>query len=409
MNEIFDVAVVGAGPAGSSCALTLAQMGLKNLVLIDQEIFPRDKACGDGIGPGAVQLMRKLGIQSSLRDHVPIKYLSVSGPHGTRATGVLPPVAGSVPVGYTIPRSIFDNYIFDAAIKAGAVNQSGHQVQQVEWIGDQWKIDLKESAGGQQRTIYTKVLVGADGARSKVRRALGIPFNSDRHTGTAARIYAEAKNSEFEALQIDLKRSLLPAYGWLFPISKTKANIGVGIDLDNYKKNSRHLEKLLSSYRQELGSSIEFDEQSYKAYILPYGSELPRLAHPQKSAAIIGDAGSMINPLTGEGIFYAMWAGELLGRLLAETQTKNDKLVSAKYALESFERQFREKFKSHYDINWRMKKKVENPIWCDMVIKACKKDSKVLSNLIDLMMGDKKNLDPSMSMRIFARNFLPFF
>jgi len=114
----------------------------------------------------------------------------------------------------------------------------------------------------------------------------------------------------------------------------------------------------------------------------------------------------MINPLTGEGIFYGMFAGELLGRLLASALTKGRSHLDA--ALQSYERSFRARFKRHFDLNWTMKEKVEIPIWCDMVVNACRTDKKVLGDLIDLMMGDKRDLQLSMLFRIFVRNFLPF-
>ena len=143
----------------------------------------------------------------------------------------------------------------------------------------------------------------------------------------AIRIYGEFPSSTFDALQIDFTERLLPAYGWLFPIDHKRANVGIGIDVDNYKKHSMHIEKLLSLYQKDLGSHISYDDNSALTYILPYGSELPRLAYPESNAALIGDAGSMINPLTGEGIFYGMYAGHVLGQLLAAELRSNPRLV----------------------------------------------------------------------------------
>src|SRR5262249_18421987 len=143
------------------------------------------------------------------------------------------------------------------------------------------------------------------------------------------------------------------------------------------------------------------------AHILPYGSELPLLAHPHVQAALIGDAGSMINPLTGEGIFYGMFAGELLGRLLARAVAKPDFNTIAT-ALIGYESQFRCRFERHFDLNWKIKQKVESSQWCNMVINACRKDKIVMGDLIELMMGDKKDVEFWISFRILACNLLPF-
>jgi menaquinone-9 beta-reductase len=404
----FSVAVIGAGPAGASCAISLLRSGVTSIALVDKAKFPRDKSCGDGIGPGAVQMMRQLGLGSMLERHLSIRYLSVSGPSGVRARGPLPPVGGAPPIGYTIPRLEFDNYLFEGALHNGAFDLTGQQLENADFSDGRWLLTLKDMVSGIRSNITADMLVGADGARSKVRRLLGVPMNSDRHTGTAVRIYAEAEKGNFDALQIDFDKSLLPAYGWLFPIDKKRANIGIGMDLDNYKKKKVHLEELLDSYKKSLNGGIVYDDSSYSAYILPYGSEMPRLAHPGKKAALIGDAGSMINPLTGEGIFYGMFAGELLGSSIAPHLCEQTSRVKFDLALMDFESQFRRRFTSHYRTNWSMKEKVEVPWWCDMVVNACKKDQVVLATLIDLMMGDKEHIDIGVMMRIGIRN-IPFF
>jgi geranylgeranyl reductase family protein len=407
LSPHFPVAVAGLGPAGASCAISLITNGAKNVALIDKARFPRDKACGDGIGPGAVQMLKKLGLGDKLNSHARIHYLAVSGPSGVRAKGPLPQVGGDIPDGYTIPRYVFDNYLAQSAFDHGAIDYSGKLLEHATFENRRWALSLKDSQTGEQTTITADVLVGADGARSKVRRALNVPANSDRHTGPAVRIYANSASSNFDALQIDFVKELLPAYGWLFPIDKTSANIGVGIGLDHYKRKGRHLKEILRSYQRKLGARIEYDENSYLAHILPYGSELPQLAHPEDQAALIGDAGSMINPLTGEGIFYGMFAGELLGRLLSSALEK-PAFSNIATALLGYESQFRRRFRRHFDLNWKMKEKVEISQWCNMVINACRKDKLVMGDLIDLMMGDKRDIEFGMLFRIFARNLLPF-
>jgi len=403
----FSVAIVGSGPAGASCAISLLRRGASRVALIDKARFPRDKSCGDGIGPGAVRVAEKLGLGDSLKIHRPIKYLSIAGPSGVRAKGPLPAIGNAPPTGYTIPRITFDNYIFQGALAAGAIDLSGRLVENAVYDGDIWTLTLKSIEAGNRNTVTADIVIGADGARSKIRRCLNVPMNSDRHTGTAARIYAESEQANFDALQIDFTGGVAPAYGWLFPIDKRHANVGVIIDLDNFRRQHERLDALLNSYRRTLGKGMRYDEDSYSVFLLPYGSDLPQLAHPRMKGALVGDAGSMVNPLTGEGIFYGMFAGELLGRLLAHALSTGDR-TNIDLALADYEKQFRRRFKQHYDVNWTMKENVENPKWCNMVINACRKDQVVLSDLIDLMMGDKRNIGIGKLFRIVARNVLPF-
>jgi geranylgeranyl reductase family protein len=401
----YQVAVVGAGPAGSSCATALRLRGVDGVALIDKATFPRDKACGDGLGPGVTQTMGDLGLADVLKPHVPIKFLSVSGPSGVTASGPLPLIRNQTPVGYVIPRKVFDNYLCQAALQRGAANLTGWELAGAKHEKDHWLLELKNGESHQVRNVTARYLVGADGASSRVRRLLSVPANSDQHTGTAIRVYAKAGSPKSLDLRLDFVRSLLPAYGWVFPIDERHANIGVGIDLSIYKAQNLHLKDLFRKYTGELAGDYTYDETSFKSYILPYGSQLPRLAHPDQRAALIGDAGSMINPLTGEGIFYGMWAGELLAGKLANVLRKDSSPFTS---LLDYENEFRARFAPHFKTNWMMKEKVQIPFWCDMVIRACKKDSTVLANLIDLMMGDKRDIDISTMFRILFRNVTPF-
>ena len=408
------MAVVGAGPAGATCACSLLLNGASDIALIDSAQFPRDKSCGDGIGPGAVAVMHRLGLAEKLQPHTALRALSVSSPSDVRARFCIPEVGGSsIGVGYTIPRHTFDYYITESALARGAADLTGHQFEDASFADGRWTLNLKEKRTEQRTSITADVIVGADGARSRVRRMLGIAPNSDPHTGIAIRVYAKAHNGSYDALQIDFVRELLPAYGWINPIDPQTLNVGAGIDLDNYKRRQTHLEALLNNYQRKLDGDIEYDESSRLAFILPYGSELPQLARPDCNAALIGDAGSMINPLTGEGIFYAMYAGELLGRLLAEAPAGGARLPYAA-ALANYESQFRRLFLRHFNLNWQMKKKFSHGYWCDAIIWLCRNHPALVKQLSDLTEGGAylasggQNVTVGMIFRLVARQYLPF-
>ena len=406
-NQIveFDVAIIGAGPAGSACANSLCLKGKHKVALVDRELFPRDKSCGDGIGPGVVHVLSQLRLSDVLSEHRPIANLSVSSPSGYRATGPLPMVGGDIPKGYTIPRKEFDNKLVQAALERGAFDYTGHSFEDASFSNGKWTIKLVNRQTRESVFLKARVLVGADGPRSKIRKIMGVPDNPDTHMGTAVRIYAEDPSVSLHNLTIDFTQELLPAYGWVFPIDNSMANVGVGIDLDNFKKKGAKLKELLNSYSKNF--DFYFDESSYNSYILPYWWNKVRLADYGKNVALIGDAGSMVNPMTGEGIYYGMYAGELLGGKLSKvlTEGKYNRFLGA---LSEYEIEFKKKFRNHYDINWKMKLKVQDPRWCDLVVKACRKDGVVLGTLIDMMMGDKDDMDFSTYMRIAVRGVLPF-
>ncbi len=124
VDEIFDVAVVGAGPAGSVAAYAAATRGLR-VALIDRQAFPRDKPCGDGIGPGAVHIAQELGLDDIFSGDKPVHTLRVTGPDGSGFHSSIPSIAGMAIQGYVVPRIHFDKRLFDRAIGVGAHDYSG--------------------------------------------------------------------------------------------------------------------------------------------------------------------------------------------------------------------------------------------------------------------------------------------
>ena len=393
----FEIAIVGAGPAGATCAVAALQNGASRVALIDTEAFPRDKCCGDGIGPGAVALLEKIGAGHILDNRTPIEHISLSSPSGHLAKGHVPTVGGSVSRGYAIPRLHFDDGLFRHALAAGATDLTGRRCADARFEDGRWTLEL---------TVTADVLIGADGARSKVRRILGEKLNADEHSAAAIRIYARSGGRRFDALHIGFSEDINPGYGWLFPTTPNEANIGVGMGLAAFKAAGMSLETLLADYRATLGDDLVFDEASISTFILPFASQMPRLAHGAVNAALIGDAGSMINPLSGEGIFYGMFAGELVGRLLGQ---RLDAALPepAAAALESYETQFRAKFGAHFQVNRTMKEATQSTL-CDMVVKAAARDGKVLGDLLAVIMGDKSYVNRGTFLRIIARNLLPF-
>src|SRR5688572_9115820 len=120
-----DVAVIGAGPAGAIAAYCAARRGLR-VALVDQRTFPRDKACGDGLGPGVAKLLRQVGLGHVVAGEVAADAVTVYGPDGTALDSALPSIAGDLVDGYVVPRAEFDDRLRSAALDAGAVDLAGH-------------------------------------------------------------------------------------------------------------------------------------------------------------------------------------------------------------------------------------------------------------------------------------------
>ncbi|MDT4943347.1 MAG: hypothetical protein QOH14_80 [Pseudonocardiales bacterium] len=308
----FDAVIVGAGPAGSTAALCLARAGAR-VALVDRRAFPRDKACGDLVGPRGVRLLAELGV--AVADARQVGDMIVVGPSGRRV--LLPAFPGRDYPGHAlaVSRLGLDRALFDAAVAAGA-----YPVRDlfVGLSGDPRTPTGVQLAGGGE--LRAGVVIGADGATSRVAAAAGLVEAQRALWGFALRAYLDAP--------VDLPHILLwepepwrpfPGYGWIFPTADGRANIGLGVGVG--------ADRVLARQAGE-----RFDD--FCAHLRRQGL-LPNAAGPLPNAAsgggqrlggwlkmgvigtvpargtvlLAGDAAGLINPLQGEGIAQAMFSG----------------------------------------------------------------------------------------------------
>jgi geranylgeranyl reductase family protein len=288
---MYDVVVVGAGPAGSSAALAAARAGAR-VLLLDRSDFPRDKPCGDGIAPQALDALRDLGLDAAY-GFTPIPVLRLDAPGGASADRVMPRPA------FVIPREVFDARLVGAAVEAG-VSLARHTVRRISARHDGVSVD----------GIDARVLIGADGASSTVRRLLHIPANPPGHLAIAIRGYAPMPAGEPLRQHIAIARDHWPAYAWLFPIGDGRCNVGYGEMLTGAPVSRRHLLQRLARLLPEVEGVTRL-----RAHHLPLSTHRPV---PGRGRVLLaGDALSLINPFTGEGIFYAVLSGAIAGRVAA--------------------------------------------------------------------------------------------
>ncbi|MGD9793359.1 MAG: NAD(P)/FAD-dependent oxidoreductase [Acidimicrobiia bacterium] len=383
--EHVDVVIVGAGPAGCAAALSLLQHSPGLSVLIaDKASFPRDKCCGDGLGPGVVDVVNRLGITDVVAGERAVGGCTVIGPGGVQLDAQLPTIDGRVVEGFVIPRLVFDARLHDAAVARGARSESGWRFVGTWMSGDRRHVEFETPHG--RVVLGTALLVGADGASSRVRKALGVARNSDRRTGIAIRAYVDviAEPADARRLLFEFNEELLPAYAWYFPGTGPQANIGLGVLVADHKKRDIDLNALLERFCSMLSKrGFEISEpRLVRTYLLPFATRLPRLAHER--AVLIGDAGSMINPLSGEGIFYGMAAGEGLGSIAEALKGTGD----IDDALTAWEHQLRERFVWHYRSNALAQFLLRSKWWSTVVIRAADRDPKVLAAAVQLLFGE---------------------
>ena len=286
--ERWDVVVVGGGPAGAAAALAAVGTGARVLVL-DRADFPRDKVCGDAVAPEAFDVLAGLGVDpGALTDgYPPVPRLSLRSPGGATVE------RATARPSFVIPREVLDARILAAARKAGAEFRR-HFVRRLEPGPEAVVVDGTLEAG---------VVVGADGAESVVRRALGVATNAPDRLAVAIRGYAPARTTDTQLLVTTEQR--WPAYAWSFPIGDGRANVGYG----ELVSGGATRQGLLDGLHRLLPGA---EPVRLRAHRLPLSTGRPR--QPDGRVLLAGDAASLVNPLTGEGIFYAVLSGVLAGR-----------------------------------------------------------------------------------------------
>lgn len=386
----YGFAIIGAGPAGSTCANALLLEGESSVVLIDRARFPRDKICGDGIGPGVIAILDALELGRILDGHRRVTQMVMTSPLGGRMTLSDTEIRGESPLGYVIRRTEFDHALVTAAIQRGCADITGWSLEAANYIDGRWRLDLAESDSGETRSATADVLIGADGATSRVRRLLGQPFNHEKHVSVSMRVLASTQ-PEFPARQeLNVEERLpIPGYAWNFATGCGIVNVGFVCDTPTYKAHGRHLREILETYKGLLSHSFAYDETTRHSQILPLASQMPAFAHPKLQAALIGDAASMINPLTGEGIFYGMEAGLRLGRGLARAPKTQEGRAQA---LLAYERDFRRQFTSHFRGNYYLRKLIGKPTLFDRMLRAGARDSQLCCHCIEYMMGNESGV-----------------
>ena len=384
----FDVFIIGAGPAGSATALSFLKNSTNlKIGLADKAKFPRDKACGDGLGPGVVSVLKSLALD--YKDIPNIHTVSKAEVHGLDGLAFCAGLEGAefdFPQGLVTKRLDLDNFLYQTALERGAEIFNKTRFINYELDSNQVTVILKDLTTDKEFTITCKLLVGSDGASSRVRNRSGIPPNLSKHTGIAIRAYASIPIEWDDRIIISYGSDLRPGYGWCFPLGNGLANVGFGLVVRDFQKRKPDMKELLMNYLTALeGRGLTCSGvHDFKTHILP-GGVLPKLTSDR--VALVGDAGSMINPLSGEGIVYGMHAASILADTVYLALEDNSDLDSS---LIEYEQKFKEEYVSHFRSCLIANRLLRSKIWTRLILGAASVDNKTRLAGINLMFGKGK-------------------
>jgi menaquinone-9 beta-reductase len=302
----FDVLVVGAGPGGSVTALVLARAGAR-VALVDKSAFPRDKACGDVIGPRGLQLLIDLELCAPAgRD---VSDMLVIGPTGRQVQ--LPSADGLTYPGHgtAITRTVFDAMLHAAAVDAGATPFVGRA---------EMPIERKGQIGGYRlstgETLHADFVIGADGATSEVAAAAGLVDPNLVLWGFAVRTYLpQVVDLPAIVLWEQTRWRAFPGYGWVFPGEQGGANVGLGVGTRSDRKAGANAVRALPKFLEHLHALGLLDGEPAAASHRRLGGWLKMgivgTTPAMGQVLLVGDAAGLVNPMQGEGIAQAMNSG----------------------------------------------------------------------------------------------------
>jgi menaquinone-9 beta-reductase len=300
--ELFDVAIVGGGPAGSSCAAFCALAGLRTLIL-EREKFPREKVCGDCLNPACWPVLRRLGIAERVRE-LPhgildtVEFIAIGG------RNIVVDLASGEESEIAVKRSLFDDLLLRRAGVLGAHIYEETTVRALAQRAnnDGWRI---ETAGGN--IFAAQTLVGADGRNSTVARLCNLlPRPSRERVALQAHIRLPADFGNRVVLQF-----LPEGYSGQAPVNHAELNLCLVSKPSDMPALRRWAEKQFSLQR---------DHQWRTTTPLTRAA----LAPAREKLFLVGDAARVVEPFTGEGIYYALRSGELAAQELVKIIHGND-------------------------------------------------------------------------------------
>ena len=393
-KKFFDVVIIGAGPSGSNAAISYKKLNpdLK-IALVDKAIFPRDKSCGDAFGPGVISALKRFGNEHILEGEPEVVSTTLFGPKNIGIQNYIPEVKNKEDsIVYVIPRLDLDNRILNLAKEEEVETFEGYRFSKFFINEESVSIEI-ENEEKEKYFLEAKLLVGADGANSRVRKSLNLKQNSDWNKAIAIRAYIDSPNYleifKERTLMFEINVSAIKGYAWAFPSKGNLLNIGIGVPLSVFKKEKMDIKNLLDEFVKTLESRgvIVENLRMEKSFMLPFASSRPKLAHNR--VALIGDAGSMINPMSGEGIFYGMEAGFLLAN---EThQLINESASMLNTGIRKYEKVFNKRFGKHFLSCSLARLVFQSPFMTKRLLNIASLDQHTIDFVVELLF-DEANL-----------------
>ncbi len=359
----YDIIVIGAGPGGSGAAFSAAKEGVRVLVLEKRQEIGAPKRCGEGLSKSTTERMDIEVDNRWIRRE--IKGATAYSPNGS----CLRVDYKGEPEGYIIERKLFDKWLAEKAIYAGANILTKTEVLRL--LKENGKVcGVEIESHGERKEIRSKIVIAADGVESKIAREMGMD--------TTLKLIDIASSVQFEMVNVDIDpdriemyfgNEIAPGgYAWIFPKGEKIANVGIGVRKPYAKERAiDYLQRFIGNKPGlKKGSVIEVNSGG-----VPVGGLMENMV--SDNFMIVGDAAHQVNPVHGGGIGEAWIAGKIAGEVAAEAIKRKD---------------CSKKFLSRYNKLWWEKRgnKLKNLVKLREVLESLSDDD--LNWLIDYLEGE---------------------
>ncbi len=384
-TQRYDVAVIGAGPGGSAAAYFLAQQGL-NVILLDKADFPRPKTCGDGLTPRALGVLAEMGVLDTLHQ----EGFRINGIHLRAAPGItldmpIPSKNGLPDYLLILPRLALDAHIQARAVAAGAHFQGQTNVTGIEYADR--RVSVVCNRGDRTQRIPARLVVIATGAQMKLLKRLGI-LPATPPVIRAARTYYRGVSGLTDQVQAHFDNIPLPGYGWVFPISESEANIGLGYWPHGWRgqrmpKNVRQaFDRFVSSPPLRTLLAEASPTGPVKGY--PIRIDFPTAPTTGERCLLVGEAAGLVNPLTGEGIDFALESGKLAAVHIAGMFADDD---FSPQRLRAYDQVLRQHFQRLFVFLSRIRSLYINPLLVKRFVRMAARVPDLSDLLVNILLG----------------------
>lgn len=371
-----DLAIVGAGPAGATLALSLARQGMR-IAIFEKEKLPRDIICGDALSGQVLNVLKRMPDNTyadflnetpktpswGIRFHSPGNYPLELPYVATRNAGQDPP-------GYISPRKEFDHFLQKRLFRHPSIQVfQEERVMAVNRVGN--AIELSTS----ERVVRAKVVAAADGIRSLVRKSLSRRELDKSYYCLAVRAYYQGVTGFHPEGFIDLYylKNLLPAYFWVFPEVDGLANVGLGLPYPLVIRKHLSLKQVMENLiAHDPVISKRFTHASQATPIQARGLAVHRDLKDLSGDRylLLGDAAMGVDPFSGEGIGFAMASAESAAAVIGEAMKKGDFSAGM---LADYDVRIARRMKMEHDTSAAMQRFARFPWLFNMVVRRANK------------------------------------